>query len=124
MQDYCGRSEDCTNVIRDIPLLALIRHRDVRTVCLEKILRNSYRICQFLKANMGIKHAVEIQAIRNLPEDGIYCSILRSIKPQPMMTFLSSKLQTPMILKILALTKSSTILITLSLQWKPILTRI
>ena len=59
-------------MIRDIAQQALIRHRDMRTVCLEKNLRNSHRICQFLKANMGIKHAVEIQAIRNLPEDGIF----------------------------------------------------
>ncbi len=73
MQDYRGCiPENCAKLIRDIAVLTSIKTRDVETVCLKKVLRNSYRICQFLKANMGDNNVEEIQAIRNLPEDGVY----------------------------------------------------
>ncbi len=92
MQDYRGCiPEDCSKTIRDIAALALIRRWDVETVRLGKVLRNSYRICQFLKANMGDKNASELQAIRNLPEDGIFFFFIQTtvdtakltLTPQP-----------------------------------------
>ncbi len=78
MQDYRGCvPADCAKVIRDIAVLNLIKRCNVKTVCLGKNLRNSYRICQFLQANMGDKQR-ELQAIRNLPEDGIFFFFLQN----------------------------------------------
>ncbi len=90
MQDYRGCiPKDCTKQIRNIALRqTFIKRQDVRTERLEKILRNSRRVCQFIQANfvedVG-EDPEEIQGIRNLPEDGIFFFyIQKNITPVPL----------------------------------------
>ena len=84
MQDYRGCiSTDFAKLIRNTAAFNSIKGRDVDTVCLDKILRNSYRICKFLKANMDALHEEELQAIRNLPEDGIFFFYIQTHRPAP-----------------------------------------
>ncbi len=80
MQDYRGCIP--ANFSKEIQSMArkfrFIRHQDVKTKTLEKILRNSSRICQFIGANME-EELDELQSIRNLPEDGAYLYIIDDV---------------------------------------------
>ncbi len=72
MQDY----RDCTpdDFVTQLEALAgqYVGTYNVETVPLGKNLRNSRRICQFMKACMGTAPPGELSNVRQIPEDGVF----------------------------------------------------
>ena len=73
MQDYRGCTND--NFTNQLETLAAryVGKYHVKIDSLGKILRNSGRVCQFIKACLGTDNYVgELSTVRQLPEDGVF----------------------------------------------------
>ena len=72
MQDYRGCIPE--NFVRQLRTLAeqYVTEYEVTIERLDKILRNSRRICQFMKTSMDSMKMEELATVRQIPEDGVF----------------------------------------------------
>ncbi len=78
MQDYRGCTPD--DFVTQLEALAgqHVGRYNIQIEPLGKILRNSHRICQFIKACMGTGNADELSTVRQIPEDGVFFHNIQS----------------------------------------------